>query len=221
MRKLIWPLWLTHIFTQWGWLILFIPDHFSRQHQIGESPPNYLFLRIFPTGQTYLLSTPFIAAASQHHERSHLIYGPLESTLLDQGFPVEYELDAFNPPHRNTFILPLTLAMSTATHNFAQTSSYIIPGQHFQETFMLLSYNNQDHTYVGDYIIPVLNQQTRPLLHLWRPYLRHSTMPYRLWRTFHSSILLLKFLLNSITISYLPFFLWDLQQRGTLYSHCH
>ena len=40
----------------------------------------------------YSLYAPFIAAESQHHEESHLIYGPFESTLLDQGFPVEYEL---------------------------------------------------------------------------------------------------------------------------------
>ena len=80
--------------------------------------------------------------------------------------------------HRNTFISPLTLAMSTATRNSAQTSSYFIPGQHFLETFMLLSHINQDHTLMGDYIIPVLNQQTRPLLHLWRPYLSQTpTMP--------------------------------------------
>ena len=31
---------------------------------------------------------------------------------------------------------------------------------------MPLSYNNQDHTFMGDYIIPVLNQKTRLLLHL-------------------------------------------------------
>ena len=73
--------------------------------------------------------------------------------------------------HRNTFILPLTLAMSTATCNSAQTSSYFILGQHFLETFMLLSDNNQDHTFMSNYIIPVLNQQTWPLLHLWWPYL--------------------------------------------------
>ena len=54
-----------------------------------------------------------------------------------------------------------------------------IPGQHFLETYMLLSYNNnQDHTFMGDYIIPVLNQQTRPLLYLWRPDLTQTpTMP--------------------------------------------
>ena len=57
----------------------------------------------------YLLSTPFIAAASRCHEESHLIYGPLESILLDQGFPVEYELDEFNPPHTGTTLSRLQL----------------------------------------------------------------------------------------------------------------
>ena len=103
-RKLIWPLGSTHIFTQWGWPIQFSPDHFSGQHQICESPPIYLSLRTFRKGQKYLLSAPFIAAASQHHEESHLIYGLLESTPLDQGFPVEYELDACNQPHTGTLL---------------------------------------------------------------------------------------------------------------------
>ena len=88
--KLIWPLWSSHIFPQWGWLILFSPDHFPGQHKNGESPPSYLFLRTFRAGRTYFLSAPFIAAESQHHEGSHLIYGPFESTLLYQGFPVEH-----------------------------------------------------------------------------------------------------------------------------------
>ena len=70
--------------------------------------------------------------------------------------------------HMNTFMSPLTFAMSIATRNSAQTSSYLIPGQHYLETFMLLSYNNQDYTFMGDYIIPVLNQQTQLLLHLLR-----------------------------------------------------
>ena len=101
-RKLIWPLWSSHIFTQWGWLILFSPDHFPGQHKNCESPSNCLFLRTFRTGQTYFLSAPFLAAESQHHEESRLIYGPFESTLLDQVFPVEYELDAGNPPLTGT-----------------------------------------------------------------------------------------------------------------------
>ena len=71
--------------------------HFLGQHKNGESLPNYLFLRTFLTGWTYFLSALHIAAESQHHEESRLIYGPLESTLLDQGFPVEHELDTRNP----------------------------------------------------------------------------------------------------------------------------
>ena len=46
-RKLIWPLWSTHIFTQWGWLNLFSLDNFSGQHQTGEKSPNTLFPRSF------------------------------------------------------------------------------------------------------------------------------------------------------------------------------
>ena len=54
---------------------------------------------------------------------------------------------------------PLTFAMSTATRNYAQTSRYLITGQPFLETFMPLSYSNQDHAFRADYIIPVFNQQ--------------------------------------------------------------
>ena len=159
-RKLIWPLWSSHIFTQWGWLILLYPDHFPGQHKNGESPLNYLFLRTFREGRTYFLSAPFIAAEAQHHEESRLIYGPLASTLLDQGFPVEHELDAFSPPLTGTPLRRVKLLLCPQRRE--------IPGQYFPETFMPLSYSNQDHTFMGDYIIPVLNQQTWLLLHLWR-----------------------------------------------------
>ena len=103
--------WSSRIFTQWGWFILFSPDHFPGQHKNGESPPNYLFLRTFRAGRTYFLSGPFIAAESRHHEESHLIYGPFESILLDQGFPVEHELDTRNPPHTGTPLCRLKLLL--------------------------------------------------------------------------------------------------------------
>ena len=104
-RKLIWPLWSSHIFTQWGWLILFSPDHFPGQRKNGESPLNYR------EGRTYFLFPPFIAAEAQHHEESRLIYGPLESTLLDQGFPDEHELDACNLLHTGTPLCRLHLLL--------------------------------------------------------------------------------------------------------------
>ena len=76
--------------------------------------------------------------------------------------------------HRNNFKSPSTLAMSTATQNSAQTPSHFIPGQDFLETSRLLSQNDQDHIFMDEYNVPVLNQQTRLLLHLWRLYLTHT-----------------------------------------------
>ena len=111
VRKLIWPLGSSNIFTQWRWLILFSPDHFPGQHKNGESPPNYLFLKTFRTWRTHFLSAPFIAAESKHHEESRLIYGPLESTLLDQEFPVEHELYVFNPPLTVTLLCRLYILL--------------------------------------------------------------------------------------------------------------
>ena len=165
-RKLIWPLGWTHIFTQSGWLKIFYPDHFSGPHQIGESPLNTFFLRTFWKGQTYLLSTLFISSSSittQWGKPSNLwtswvcSHRPRVPSWIWIRW-IQYAT------HRSHFKSPPTLAMSTATPNFAQTFSYFIPGQHFLETFRLLPPNNQDHTSMGDYIIPVLNQRTRPLL---------------------------------------------------------
>ena len=177
-RKLIWPLGFTHIFTQWGWLILFSPDHFSGQHQIGESPPNTLFLRDFRKGQTYLLSALFISS------RIMTPWGKPSNLWTSWVYSHRPRVPSWiwiwwiqYATHRNHFKSPSTLAMSTAMQNFAQTSSYFIPGQHFLETFTLLFPNDQDHTFMGDYLIPVLNQQIRPLLHLWRLYVTHTFNP--------------------------------------------
>ena len=94
-------------------------------------------------------------------------------SLLSWTKGSQVNMNLMNSIRRNT-ISPLTLAMSTTQHNSAQTCSYFIPERYFLETLMLLSYNNQDHTFMGDYIIPVLNQQTRPLQHIWRPYLTQT-----------------------------------------------
>ena len=108
-RKLIWPLGSTHIFTQWGWHILFSPVHFFRaspnwgksaKHSLPQKLSNW-------TGVLTVHSS--LAEASRHHEESHLIYGPLESILIDQGFSVEYELDEFNTPHTGTILSRLQL----------------------------------------------------------------------------------------------------------------
>ena len=134
-RNLIWPLGSTHIFTQWGLLILFIPDHFSGQHQIGESLPNTLFLRSFWKGQTYLLSTPFISSSITTP------WGKPSNLWISWAYSLRPTVPSWiwirwiqYATHRNHFKSPPTLAMSTATQNSAQTSSYFILGQHFLET---------------------------------------------------------------------------------------
>ena len=222
---------------------------------MGKARQTLSSLELFKKDSRTYCPLSSLAAASRHHEESHLIYGPLESILTDQAFLVEYELDEFNMPHtgttlsclqlqlcrlwckiplrhpvisslgsifwrhsrfssqttrtahlwtmkmflsltgkpsnswtswvyshrprvpswiwirwiksvshRNNFTSPSTLAMLTATQNFAQTSSHFILGQHLLEKFSLLSPNDQDHTLMGDYIIPVPNQQIRTLL---------------------------------------------------------
>ena len=78
------------------------------------------------------------AAASHHHEGSSLIYGPVASIHLDQGFPVEYELDEFNTPHTGTTLSRLQYWMQYWMQNSAPTPSYFISGQYFLETFTLL-----------------------------------------------------------------------------------
>ena len=151
-RKLIWPLWSMHIFTQWGWLILFSTDRFSGQRQNSESPPNYLFLRTFRTGETPLhsssITTPWGKPSNLWTSWVYCLRPTVPSWTWIRCME--------SATHRNSFMSPLTFAMSTATRKYAQTSSYLIPGQHYLETFMPLSYNNRDHKFMGDYIIPVL-----------------------------------------------------------------
>ena len=173
-HKLIWPLWSSHIFTQWGWLILFSLDHFSGQDKNGENLPNTLFLSTF-SNRTDVFTAPFIAAEAQHHEESHLIYGPLESILLDQGFPVEYELDAFNLPHRNTFISPLTLAMSTTMHNSAQTSSYFII--FWRHSRFSLTMTRTTHSWLTTLFLSLTSKHNLCYTYGDHISLRHSTMP--------------------------------------------
>ena len=142
-RKLIWLFWSSYIFTQWGWLIQFSPDHFPGQHKNGENPPNYFFLRTFQARQTYFLSDRFITAESQHYEESRLIYGPFESTLLDQGFLVKHELDACNLSLTGTPLCRLQLLLCLQQHVISlrhPATSFL--GNIFLETLMTLSYSN-------------------------------------------------------------------------------
>ena len=135
-RKLIWPLWSTHIFTQWGWLILFSPDHFSGQYQIWEGLPKTLFLRTFSN------RTDVITVCSLFSISITTPWG--KSSNLWTSWVYSFRPSFTNwlwirwiqsVSYRNNFKSPSTLAMSTATRNNAQSSSHFISRKTFLETF--------------------------------------------------------------------------------------
>ena len=67
------------------------PGPFFRAAPNWGKPAKHSLPENFSKRTDVLLSVLFLAAASRHHEESHLIYGPLESILRDQGFPVDNE----------------------------------------------------------------------------------------------------------------------------------
>ena len=178
----------SHIFTQWGRLILFSPDHFPGQHKNVESPPIYLFLRTFRAGRTYFLSVPFIAAESQHHEESRLIYGPFESTLLDQGFPVEHELDACNPPLTGTLLCRLLLCLQRRVILFRHPATSFL-GNLFRRTSCLSPIATRiTHLWVKHHSCPLTANTTFTMSIATHFPLRHSALPWQSRRTFRSGI---------------------------------
>ena len=99
---------------------------------------------------------------------------PLKSILLDQWFPIDYELGEFNPPHAGTTLRHLQNWLCRLRRKIRSDIQLLHPGATFSGDIHASPPNNQDHTPMGDYVIRVLNQQTRLLLHLWRPYLTHT-----------------------------------------------
>ena len=83
------------------------PGPFFQAAQIGEAVKHPLCQNNFVQDRRLPVCSSIATASSHHHEGSHLIYGPLASILLDQGFPVEYELDEFNTPHTGTTLRQL------------------------------------------------------------------------------------------------------------------
>ena len=221
-RKLIWPLWSSHIFTQWGWLILFSLDHFPGQHKNDESPPNYLFLGTFWEGRTYFQSAPFIAAGSQHHGENYLIYGHFKSTFLDQGFSVEHELDACNPQHTGTplcrlYLLiclqkcaisirhPTTSFLGNILWRLSRLSPTATRTTHSWVTTLFLSLNSKhDFCYVNSdaYFAQTFSIALTVETHI----------SFR-----HLAAIIPSQLNNYFLLS----FLRDLQHKATLYSVCH
>ena len=121
---------------------------------------------------------------------------------------------------------PLTFAMATAKRKFHSDIQLPHSWATFSGDFHALSYNKQDHTFMGDYIIPVLNQQNTNFAMSMATHipLRHSALPWQHRRTFalwHLAAIILSQLNNYFFPSFLPSFLRDLQRKRTLYSGYH
>ena len=85
---------------------------------------------------------------------------------------------------------------------------------------MALSYSNQEHTFMGDYSIPVLKQQTRILLHLQR---RISSQTFIIALTLATHIPLKHWaamIPSQLNNYFFPSFQRDLQHKSTLYYGC-
>ena len=99
---------------------------------------------------------------------------PLRLFLLDQGFPVEYELDEFNTSHTGTTLrhpqnwlcqLRCRIPAPTPTSplgNIFWRHSRVSPKQPEPQTH-------------GDFNVSLLKQQTRPFATLWRTYLPRTS----------------------------------------------
>ena len=145
---------------------------FFRQHQIGKSPPNSLFLRTFQKGQTYLLSALLISSSITTP------WGKPSNLWTSWVYSLRPRVPSWlwirwiqSASHRNNFTSPPSLSMSTETQNSAQTFSYFIPGQHFLETFTLLSQTTRTtHSWVTTSFLSLTSKHDHISL-------KHSTMP--------------------------------------------
>ena len=92
----------THIFTQSGWLILFLPDLLSGQQKLDKLPNTVSLVEQRRPVQTS--HWRFFNSSSSMDTWGNLsnLWIPCVYFLLDQGIQVEYELDTFNTPHTGT-----------------------------------------------------------------------------------------------------------------------
>ena len=99
--KSTWPLVLSDIFTQWGWLIPFcqnLSQAIQRQWKSANlSLPQKLLSRMDVFLSTSFISSSFITPWGEPSNS-----WAFESTLLDQRFPVEHELDKYITPLTNS-----------------------------------------------------------------------------------------------------------------------
>ena len=139
-RNLIRPLGSTHNFTQSGWLIPFNPDHLSGQYKVGKLSNTLSFTELLRSGQTsYCLLFNSNSSITPPYGKLSNLWTPCVYSLRPRVPSWIWIRWIQYATHRNNLTSPSKLAMSTAKQNFAPTPCYFISGQHFLETFPLLS----------------------------------------------------------------------------------
>ena len=140
-----------------------------------------------------------------------LFMDPLRLFLLDQGFPVEYELDKFNTPYTETTLHPhqnwlCRLRCRISLRHLATTSPL---GNIFwrQSRFSPKQPEPQTH---GDFNFSLLKQQTRLLLY----YGEHISLARPTTHTAFSALSQLQI------VHLLLSFLRDLQDKSKLFIPC-
>ena len=134
MLNLTWPLGSIRNFTQSGWLVLFSPDHLSRQQKLGMLSNIISFSELLCSGQT---SYCLLFNHQQWGKPSNL-WTPCIYSLRPRVPSWIWIRWIQYATHRNNFTSPPKLAMLTAMQNSSLTPSYFISGQPFLETFTLL-----------------------------------------------------------------------------------
>ena len=108
------------------------PGTSFRAAEIGEAVKHFSFFQnSFVQYRRLTVCSSIAAVASHHHEGS---MDPLRLFLLDQGFPVEYELDESNTPHTGTTLRHPQNWLCLLRCKIR----YFFTAQHFLETFTLL-----------------------------------------------------------------------------------
>ena len=157
-----------HIFTQSGWLILFSPYHLSGQHQIEESRQTLSLPQKDKRNDCPLSS---IAAAAPPWGKPSNLWTPCVYSLRPSVPSWIWIRWIQYATHRNS------IGDVDCDAKFRSDIQLLHHWVTFSGDIHASPRNNKNHKLMGDYNVPVLNQQTRLLLHLWwHISLTHSTM---------------------------------------------
>ena len=105
-------------FTQSGWLILFNPELLSGQQKLGKlSNTVSLAEQRRPVQTSHWRFFNSCSSSMDTWGNLSNLWIPCVYFLLDQGIPVEYELDTFNTPHTGTTLCPPKIGYVNAMPN--------------------------------------------------------------------------------------------------------